>query len=54
MFLILADFLSALEGREGVTDGEGSVHCRPGRYSKESSVGPQGGSPGQTGTASSS
>jgi hypothetical protein len=43
MFLILADFLSTLEGGEGGMDGEGSVHCRPGRYGKESRVGPQGG-----------
>ena len=40
-------------------DGEGSVHCRPGRYGKDCTVGPQGGpvqqavpehSPGQAGT----
>jgi hypothetical protein len=30
---------------EGGMDGEGSVHCRPGRYGKERRVGPQGGYP---------
>jgi hypothetical protein len=48
-----------LGGGEGGMDGEGSVHCRPGRYGKDCTVGPQGGpvqqavpehAPGQAGT----
>jgi hypothetical protein len=41
------------EGERGM-GGEGSVHCRPGRYGKERRAGPQGGYPGRTGTAGSS
>jgi hypothetical protein len=42
MFPILADFLA-----EGGMDREGSVHCRPGRYGKESRAGQYGRAQGQ-------
>jgi hypothetical protein len=44
MFPILADFLA-----EGGMDGEGSVHCRPGRYGKESRLGQYRRAQGQVG-----